>query len=56
MPLTRGHVLVTSRDHHERLSGLGVKDGEEVCLSFSYSVLLDSKFCIFWGRRERYGV
>ena len=33
MPLTRGHVLVISRGHYERLGQVGVGVGREVCLS-----------------------
>ncbi|EDN03614.1 HIT domain-containing protein [Histoplasma capsulatum] len=30
MPLTRGHVLVISRDHHEKLGNVGVEVGKEL--------------------------
>lgn len=32
MPLTRGHVLVAPRRHHEMLADLGVYAGQEVCV------------------------
>lgn len=31
MPLTRGHVLVVPRNHHEKLAEVGVRVSREVC-------------------------
>lgn len=31
MPLTRGHVLVVPRIHHEKLAEVGVRVSREVC-------------------------
>lgn len=33
MPLSKGHILVTTREHYEKVGELGVRIGEEVCLS-----------------------
>lgn len=32
MPLTRGHVLVTTREHCGTVGGVGVTTGREVCI------------------------
>lgn len=31
MPLSKGHILVTTREHYEKVGELGVRIGEEVC-------------------------
>lgn len=36
MPLTRGHVLVVTREHYETLGGVGVDVGREVSITISY--------------------
>lgn len=36
MPLTKGHVLVVTRDHYEKLGDLNVETGREVCLLPSF--------------------
>jgi diadenosine tetraphosphate (Ap4A) HIT family hydrolase len=30
MPLSKGHILVTTRDHYEKVGALGVRMGQEV--------------------------
>ncbi|KAJ9272112.1 hypothetical protein DTO212C5_1875 [Paecilomyces variotii] len=30
MPLTRGHLLLITREHHEKLGEVGVRDGQEL--------------------------
>ncbi|KAJ9294095.1 hypothetical protein DTO271G3_7223 [Paecilomyces variotii] len=30
MPLTRGHLLLITREHHEKLGEIGVRDGQEL--------------------------
>jgi diadenosine tetraphosphate (Ap4A) HIT family hydrolase len=32
MPLSKGHILVVTREHYEKVGELGVRIGEEVCL------------------------
>lgn len=39
MPLTRGHVLVVTRDHYEKLGDMGVEVSREVSLVFLSSAL-----------------
>ena len=53
MPLARGHVLVISRDHHERLGGLGVRGGEEVCTSILLNTYVPT-FCEWDMRNGRF--
>lgn len=36
MPLTRGHVLVVTREHYETLGGVVVDIGREVSVTTSY--------------------
>ena len=36
MPLTKGHLLVITRDHYEKLGDLNVETGREVCLLPSF--------------------
>lgn len=33
MPLSKGHILVVTREHYEKVGELGVRIGEEVYLS-----------------------
>lgn len=44
MPLTRGHVLVITREHHETLGGVGVDIGREV----SITTLIQQNRSIMW--------
>lgn len=41
MPLTRGHVLVVTREHYGKLGEVGVQVGMEVCIYITWSNILD---------------
>jgi hypothetical protein len=57
MPLTRGHLLVTSRGHYERLGQVGIEVGSEVCCDLPFPRLLLKKkfFSPFPKGQLRYG-
>ena len=50
MPLTRGHVLVITREHHETLGGVGVDIGREVSITF---ILIQYNMEMIWEGKER---
>jgi hypothetical protein len=44
MPLSRGHILLTTRNHWEKVGDVGVRVGEEVSFFlFSFSDLMFKK-------------
>lgn len=46
MPLTKGHVLLVTRDHYEKLGDLDVAVAKEVCFFFSLSSPVCLLYCI----------
>lgn len=41
MPLSKGHILVTTREHYEKVGELGVRIGEEVCFLSFFPIAVD---------------
>jgi hypothetical protein len=41
MPLSRGHILLTTRNHWEKVGDVGVRVGEEVSFFFIFFLGFD---------------